>query len=288
MANFSLDDVKALREQLGTGMVATKNALQEADGDREKAIEILRLKGAKGNAKRADRSASEGLVAARDNGDGSATLVELNSETDFVAKGAKFIGLANEILEIVADARAADVPNALELVRDGTSVADRIGEAAAVFGEKLELRSVKLVQGPKIDIYLHRTSKDLPPQVGVALGYEGDDAELARSISQHIAFADPRYLTRADVPTELVEHERGIVEELTRAEGKPEAALPKIVEGRLHGFFKQIVLEEQDYARDTKLTVKKVLAEGGLKVVDFARIRVGVKDEQAAAEKTGE
>ncbi|WP_448004977.1 translation elongation factor Ts [Agromyces bauzanensis] len=275
MANFTLEDVKTLRERLGTGMVDTKNALVEADGDLEKAVELLRLKGAKGNAKRADRSTAEGLVAAVDNGDGTATLIELACETDFVAKGDKFVALADRVLAAVAAARAETVEAALAAPADGKTVADVISGEAAILGEKVELRRIRLVTGERFAIYLHKTSKDLPPQVGVVLGYSGDDADTARSIAQHISFADPEYLSREDVPAESVEKERAIVEQISREEGKPEAALPKIIEGRLGAYFKQVALLEQDYAKDNKLSVRKVVEDAGLTVSDFARFKVG-------------
>ncbi|RXZ46943.1 translation elongation factor Ts [Agromyces binzhouensis] len=275
MANVSIADIKALREQLGTGMTDTKNALVEADGDIEKATEILRLKGAKGNAKRADRSTSEGLVAAVENGDGTATLIELACETDFVAKGDKFVGLADRVLAAVAASRAETVEAALAAPAEAGTVGELIDGEAAILGEKVELRRVRLVKGEHFSIYLHKTSKDLPPQVGVVLGYAGDDAETARSIAQHISFAAPEYLTREDVPAEAVEKERALVEQITREEGKPEAALPKIVEGRLGAFFKQVALLEQDYAKDNKLSVGKVVQDAGVTVSDFARFKVG-------------
>lgn len=275
MANVSLADIKALREQLGTGMIDTKKALEEADGDLEKATEILRLKGAKGNAKRADRSTSEGLVAAKDNGNGTATLIELACETDFVAKGDKFIALADSVLEAVAAAGATTAEEALAAPLDGKTVQETIDELAAIIGEKMELRRVAQVSGDKFEIYLHRTSKDLPPQVGVVVGYTGDDAETARGIAQHIAFANPTYLTRDEVPAEEVDRERTLVEEISRGEGKPEAALPKIIEGRLKGFFKQIALLEQDYAKDNKQSVAQIAKDAGIEVVGFARFRVG-------------
>jgi len=274
MANFNLADVKALREQLGTGMVDTKNALVEADGDLEKATEILRLKGAKGNAKRADRSTSEGLVAAKDNG-ASTTLIELACETDFVAKNDKFVALADKVLEAVAASGAASLEEALAAPVDGKTVGQLIDDEAAILGEKVELRRVALVSGEKFATYLHKTSKDLPPQIGVVVSYSGDDAETARAVAQHIAMFDPQYLTREDVPAEIVDKEREIVTEISKNEGKPEAALPKIVEGRLTGFFKQVALLEQDYARDSKIQVKKVLADAKLDVTGFARFKVG-------------
>lgn len=275
MANISIADIKALREQLGTGMVDTKKALEEAGGDIEKATEILRLKGAKGNAKRADRSTSEGLVAAKENGNGTATMIELACETDFVAKGEKFVALADKVLDAAAAAGATSIEEALAAPAGSQTVTELIGDEAAILGEKVELRRVAVVNGEHFAIYLHKTSKDLPPQVGVVVGYAGDDAETARSIAQHISFANPVYLTRDEVPADEVENERRIVEEISRNEGKPEAALPKIIEGRLGAFFKQVALLEQEYARDNKLTITQVLKDSGLTVSGFARFKVG-------------
>jgi elongation factor Ts len=274
MADFSLEDVKTLRERLGTGMVDTKNALVEAGGDMDKAVEILRLKGAKGNAKRADRSTSEGLVAAKETAD-AVYLIELACETDFVAKNEKFIALADVVIEAVAAAGADSTEAALAAQVGGQSIADRIADDAAIIGEKVELRRVVKIAGSQFAVYLHRTSKDLPPQVGVVVAYEGKDEETARAIAQHISFADPQYLAKDEVPADAVEAERRIVEEISRGEGKPEAALPKIVEGRLGAFFKQVALLEQDYARDNKLTITQVLAQAGLTVSGFARFKVG-------------
>ena len=274
MASVSLEDIKRLREQLGTGMVDTKNALEEAGGDVEKATEILRLKGAKGNAKRADRSTSEGLVAAHE-ADGAAYMIELACETDFVAKNDKFVALADQVLSAVMASGAHSADAALAAPGTKGTIADMINDEAAILGEKVELRRVAKLSGDHFAIYLHRTNKDLPPQVGVVVAYSGDDAETARSVAQHISFADPQYLSRDDVPAEAVESERRIVEEISKSEGKPEAALPKIVEGRLGAFFKQVALLEQDYARDNKLQIKQVLEQAGLSVNGFARFRVG-------------
>ena len=274
MADFSLEDLKTLRERLGTGMVETKNALVEAGGDLDKATELLRLKGAKGNAKRADRSTSEGLVAAKENGL-TTTLIELSCETDFVAKGEKFVTLGDTVLDAIVAAGASTPDEGLVAATGSQTVADLISNEAAILGEKIVLRRVAVISGEKFAVYLHKTNKDLPPQVGVVVGYSGDDAETARSIAQHISFADPLYLSRDEVPAEQVESERRIVEEISRGEGKPEAALPKIIEGRVNGFFKQVVLPEQDYARDNKQSVATVLKNAGLTVNGFARFKVG-------------
>jgi len=274
MANFTIADIKALREQLGTGLVDTKKALEEADGDLEKAVEILRLAGAKGNAKRADRSTAEGLVVARET-EGAVTLLELACETDFVAKNDRFISLADKVVDAAAAVRADSVDAALAADAGGQSVEQLISDEAAILGEKVVLRRVATLTGDKFEIYLHKTSKDLPPQVGVVVAYSGDDAETARSIAQHISFANPTYLTRDDVPAEEVEKERQIVTEISRNEGKPEAALPKIVEGRVNAFFKQVALMDQEYARDNKLTIAQVAQNAGITITGFARFKVG-------------
>jgi len=274
MADFSLEDLKTLRERLGTGMVDSKNALVEAGGDLEKATEILRLKGAKSNAKRSDRSTSEGLVGAVESATAT-TLIELACETDFVAKSEKFIALGNVVLQALADSGAETVEMALAAPAGSGTVESVISDEAAILGEKIELRRIARIPGENFSIYLHRTSKDLPPQVGVVVAYNGDDAETVRSVAQHISFADPQYLSKDDVPADLVENERRIVEEISRGEGKPDAALPKIVEGRVGAYFKQVALLEQDYAKDNKLSVSKVLADAGLTVTGFARFKVG-------------
>lgn len=274
MANFTAADVKALRDRLGTGMMDSKNALVEADGDMEKAIELLRLKGAKNNAKRADRSTSEGLVAAVENG-GVATMIELACETDFVAKADKFVNLADAVLTAAAAAHAGSIDEALAASAGSQTVGELIEQDSAILGEKVELRRVVSISADAFEIYLHRTSKDLPPQVGVVVGYTGSDAEVARSVAQHIAFADPQYLSRDEIPVEDVEKEREIVTEISRSEGKPEAALAKIVEGRIGAFFKQVALLDQDYAKDNKLSIDQVLKNAGITVTGFARFKVG-------------
>ncbi|GHD78603.1 translation elongation factor Ts (EF-Ts) [Salinibacterium amurskyense] len=274
MADFSLEDLKTLRERLGTGMVETKNALVEAGGDLEKATELLRLRGAKSNAKRSDRSTSEGLIAAQSAGSAT-TIIELACETDFVAKGDKFVALGEAVVAAVSAAGASTVEEGLAATAGSATVADLISDEAAILGEKIELRRLAKLEGDSFEIYMHRTNKDLPPQVGVVVAYTGDDAETARGIAQHISFAAPSYLSRDDVPAEDVENERRIVEEISRGEGKPDAALPKIVEGRLGAFFKQVSLLDQDYARDNKLSIAKVAEAAGITVTGFARFKVG-------------
>lgn len=275
MAAVTMAAVKELRERLGAGMMDSKNALVEADGDIDKAIEILRLKGLKGVAKREGREASEGLVAVQES-DGAATMIELVCETDFVAKNEKFGALSEKVLDAIVAASAATLEEALAAPADGKTVADVITDESAIIGERIELRKVTRIEAPGTSVYLHRTSKDLPPQIGVVVGYEGDDAEAALSIARHISFADPLYVNREDVPEADVAKEREIVTEISRNEGKPEAALPKIVEGRLTAYFKQVALNEQVHALDAdKREVGKVADASGIKVVAFARSKVG-------------
>ena len=274
MANYTAADVKALRERSGAGMMDCKNALDEANGDGEKAMEVLRVKGLKGVNKREGRTTSNGLVVARVNG-GTGYLIELACETDFVAKAEKFVSLAESIADAVVAAGAKTLEAALAANLGGKSVADAINDEAAIMGEKVELRRVASVEDAKVDAYLHRTSKDLPPQVGVLVAYSGANDETAHDVAVHIAAFSPNHLTRDDVSAEVVATERRIAEETARNEGKPEAALDKIVEGRVTGFFKENVLLEQDFAKDNKLSVAKVLDNAGLTVSAFVRFRVG-------------
>jgi elongation factor Ts len=274
MANYTAQDVKALRERSGAGMMDCKSALDEADGNLDKAMEVLRLKGLKGVTKREGRTTSNGLIVARVNG-GTGYLVELACETDFVAKAAKFIELADKVADAIAAAGATDLDSALAADLGGKSVQDAINDEAAIMGEKVELRKVGSLKDAAVDAYMHRTSKDLPPQVGVLVAYSGSDADTAHDVAVHIAAFSPSVLKREDVDADVVATERRIAEETARNEGKPEAALSKIVEGRVTGFFKENVLLEQDFAKDTKQTVSKVLESAGVTVSGFLRFRVG-------------
>ncbi len=278
MANYTAADIKALRDKTGAGMMDVKKALDEADGDSQKAIEIIRVKGLKGVAKREDRAATDGLVAIEVVADGAGEtgiMVELNSETDFVAKNDVFITLADQVLAAAVASGATDAEALLAAPSGDTTVGSLIEQNAATLGEKLVLRRVVRVSGEKVASYLHRTAKDLPPQVGVLVATDAAGAEVARDVAMHIAAFSPTYLTREDVPEDVVANERRIAEETSRNEGKPEAALPKIIEGRMNGFFKESVLLEQAYARDPKTTVGKVVEGAGGTVTGFARFRVG-------------
>ncbi len=275
MANFTAADIKALREQTAAGMLDVKRALEEADGDLANAAEILRVKGLKGVTKREGRSASNGLVAARAE-DGVGTLVEVNCETDFVAKGERFIALAEQVLDQAVATAASDAEALLaSTLPDGRTVQALLDEGNATIGEKIELRRVARLEGERVVAYLHRTSKDLPPQIGVLVATSGGDEAVARDVAMHVAAFSPTVLTRAEIPAETVAEERRLAEATSREEGKPEAALPRIVEGRLNGYFKENVLLEQAYAKDQKKSVGKVLEEAGAEATGFRRFRVG-------------
>jgi elongation factor Ts len=273
LANYTAADVKRLRELTGAGMLDSKNALVEADGDFDKAVELLRIKGAKDVGKRAERATAEGLVAAKDG-----ALIELNSETDFVAKNADFQAVADQIVAAAAAAKATDL-DALKAAKVGdTTVEQVIADLSAKIGEKLELRRVAYFDGT-VETYLHKRASDLPPAVGVLVEYEsGTDSkgsEAAHAVALQIAALKAKYLTRDDVPADLVADERRIAEETARNEGKPEQALPKIVEGRVTGFYKDVVLLEQPSVSDNKKTVKALLDEAGVTVTRFVRFEVG-------------
>lgn len=277
MANYTAADIKALRERTGAGMMDVKKALDEANGDADKAMEVIRIKGLKGATKREGRSTAEGLVAAQV-ADGAGVMVEINCETDFVAKAGPFIDFSKKVLTAAVDSGASDVETLLAHTVDGKPLSELVVETGALLGEKVAIRRVARVEGKTVDAYLHKTSKDLPAQVGVLFAVDGagDTAEeAAHDIAVHIAAFNPSYLTREEVPAELVENERRIADETARAEGKPEQALTKIVEGRLTGFFKESVLVDQAFAKDPKKSVAAVLDTAGVKAVGFARFRVG-------------
>ena len=277
MANFTAVDVKKLRELTGAGMMDCKKALEEAEGDVTKAVEILRVKGQKGVAKRESRTAENGAVVsliAEDNTKG--VLVELKCETDFVAKGDKFQEAAKTIAEHVFATAPADLGTLLTSeIEAGKTVQNFVDEANATLGEKIVLDRFAYLTGGYVASYLHRTSPDLPPQVGVLVQLSEANAETAKDVAQHIAAFAPKYLSREDVPADVVESERRIAEATAREEGKPEAALPRIIEGRVNGFFKENVLLDQPFAKDNKKTVQKVLSEAGVGITSFARFRVG-------------
>ena len=274
MASIAAAEVKALRDATGAGMMAAKKALEEVEGDFDKAVEILRIKGeTKVKERGAERSATNGLVAAADG-----AMIQLNCETDFVAKNEQFQQLAADIVSHAAKTGTADVTGLLgETLADGRTVAENIDSVASVIGEKLELTAVVVLgaEGRNVASYMHKRSSDLPAQVGVLLEFEGSDLAAARAAAMQVAAMKAQYVTRDEVPADVVENERRIIEAISREEGKPEAALPRIVEGRVNGFYKDIVLLEQESVQESKKTVKAVMEAAGVTVKSFARFEVG-------------
>jgi elongation factor Ts len=274
MANYTAADVKKLRDLTGAGMMDCKKALDESDGDFDAAVEFLRIKGAKDVVKRAGRTAANGIVA-----HSGKALLELNCETDFVAKTPDFVALGQTLVEHGEQAKLADAGAlSASTLADGRVVADVIQEFSAKIGEKIVINRFADLDGT-VAVYLHRKAQDLPPQVGVLVEYTGKSDEAgdadARGIGMQIAAMRPRFLNRAEVPAGTVESERRIAEQTAREEGKPEQALSKIVDGRVNSFFKDFVLLEQPSVTDNKKTVKQVLAEAGIEVTRFVRFEVG-------------
>ena len=274
MANFTAADVKALREQTGAGMMDVKKALTEADGDAEKALEIIRLKGLKSLSKREGRQASAGLLAAQTDGT-VGVLVEVNSETDFVAKNQKFIDFSNEVLAAAVASKAADLDALLASPMGEGTVKDRLDAFAAIIGEKLQVGRIVRVDGENVDLYLHQTNPDLPPQVGVFVVTDAAGKSVAHDIAMHVAAYMPAYLDRDSIPADVLDKERATLEKITLEEGKPANIVPKIVEGRLNAFFKDNCLVDQAYARDPSKSVGQVLKEAGATVTNFVRVHVG-------------
>jgi elongation factor Ts len=276
MANFSAADVKRLREQTGAGMLDCKNALVEADGDIEAAIEALRIKGAKDRGKRATRTAGNGLVIAELDGTTSGVMIELNCETDFVAKNEVFQELAAKIAQAAVAGKVADRLTLLTAeTAEGKTVEQLIEEANIAIKEKIDLGRYVRFEGGYVTTYLHRTDRDLPPTLGVLVQLDGPNEEVAKDMAQQIAAMRAQYVTRDEVPADVVEKERRIAEEITREEGKPEQAIPKIVQGRVGAFYKDVVLTEQASVKDPKQSVAKILSAGQVNVQAFARFQVG-------------
>ncbi len=274
MANYTAEDVKRLREATAAGMLDCKKALDEADGDYDKALDLIRVKGLKGVTKREGRLTSNGLVVARVSGD-LGVMIELNCETDFVAKGERFIALGDELVDHLQAAKSADLESFLaSTMSNGKTVQFVLDEGNATLGEKIEVRNVAVIEGP-VGLYLHKTSPDLPPQVGVLVSLAKEAAEVGKDVAQHIAAFAPKFVHRDDVPADLIENERRVAEATAREEGKPEASLTKIIEGRVTGFVKEVSLLEQAFAKDAKKTVQQILDEAGTAVKKFHRFRVG-------------
>jgi elongation factor Ts len=270
MANYTAADVKKLRDLTGAGMMDCKNALVEADGDLDAAAELLREKSAKSVDKRLERTTANGLVA----GSGG-TMIEINSETDFVAKSDDFRQLAERVLQVAVEQQPADLEALKAAPLDGGTVDSAIQTLAGRIGEKLQLKRYVHLDGP-VTLYLHRRDPDLPPAIGALVSYEGSDTDIARSVAMHIAAAQPRYLTREQVPADVIEVQRQEAEAAAKEEGKPEQIVPRIVDGKIKKFYADSVLLEQVSVLDeSKQTVKALLDEACVTVREFARFEIG-------------
>jgi elongation factor Ts len=263
-------DVKKLRDKTGAGMMDAKKALEEANGDLELAADLLRVSGATKAAKRSGREATNGLVASYGH-----AMIKLAAETDFVAKSKEFVALADRIVQAVDQAHAEGKVAANAIVLEGdTTAEDAVAELAGVLGEKLELAEAAWFEG-EVEVYLHRRSPDLPPQVGVLVEYEGHDADFVHSVALQIASMTPLYVNKDDIPEEELAHERKIAEDTAREEGKPENIIPKIVDGRIAAFYKDVVLMEQQAVSDEKKTIKQLAEAAGINIKRFVRFSAG-------------
>ncbi|KFI46603.1 translation elongation factor Ts (EF-Ts) [Bifidobacterium bohemicum] len=283
MAAITAALIKQVREDTGAGMMDVKKALTEAEGDVARAKEIIRAKGIQAAGKREGRSAQEGTIASRVvdvDGGQAGYAVELNSETDFVAKTPKFIEFANGVLDdaISADAKTAD--EVLSAKSDNGTVKESVEEAAALFGEHVKVGQVAKVEGPKVEIYAHKKSAEMPPSIVAMVATDEAGAAVAHEAALQISAMGAKWLSREDVPADVVESERRVATEKSQAEGKPEQIIPKIVEGRMNAFYKENVLLEQEYVKDTSKSVGDLFKQAGGKLLSFARIEVGKGDEK--------
>ena len=282
MAQITAGLVKELREITGAGMMDCKKALVECEGDKDKAIDYLREKGIAKAAKKAGRIASEGVVAAASDGS-TACIVEVNSETDFVAKNENFQNLVKKIAEHIVATKPADMDalNASEL--DGKTVAEVMTEAVASIGEKLSLRRFEVYtsEDGKLATYIHMGGK-----IGVIVELSGGEDELGKDVAMQIAAAKPQCISRADVDTDALAHEREVLRKQALEEGKPEKIVEKMVDGRINKYYKEVCLVEQEFVKDSDKTIKDIL--GGVEVRRFARFEMGEglekKNEDFAAE----
>ena len=275
MGTITASDVNKLRKQTGAGMMDCKKALVEAEGDFEKAIDILRKKGQKIAAKRADREATEGVVLARVNNDGSkGALISLNCETDFVAKNENFINLANSILDKAIEEQPADMNALKELSFDGMTLGEKLTEQTGVIGEKIDLAAYEMISASQVAAYIHAGNK-LATLVGFSNTLEN---EVGRDVAMQVAAMNPISINQEDVPEEVIAKELEVGKDLARQEGKPEEMLDKIAQGRLGKFFKENTLLNQQFIKDSKKTVSQYLKESGdsLTVTSFKRVGLGV------------
>lgn len=272
MASISAKLVKELRDKIGVGMMDAKKALVATEGDMDKAVDFLREKGIAKAAKKSDRVAAEGLADVEMH-DNTAAIVEVNSETDFVASNDRFIDLVKEIASQVALEKPADVDAALKLKSPKGTLNDDIIEATQVIGEKISLRrfaTLEKGENEHFGSYLHMGGK-----IAALVLLEGADEETAKDVAMHVAAVNPEFMDRDQVPADRLEHEKAIFTEETKAEGKPEKIIPRIVEGRLNKFLSEISLADQEFVKDSDMTVQQFVESKNSKLVSFVRYEVG-------------
>ncbi|MFT8355875.1 MAG: translation elongation factor Ts [Bifidobacterium aquikefiri] len=282
MAKITAALIKELRDATGAGMMDVKKALTEAEGDVARAKEIIRAKGIQAAGKREGRKAQEGLIASTiaDTADGQvAYAVELNSETDFVAKTPQFVEFGDEVVADVAKADVKTTEDVLKAASKSGTVNETIEEAGALFHEHVKLGQFARVAGPHVEIYAHHKSVELPPSIVAVIATDDAGASIAHEVALQISAMSPKWLRREDVPADVVETETRVATEKSQAEGKPEKIIPRIVEGRLNAFFKETVLLEQEYVKDTSKTIGDLFKTAGAQAVGFARLEVGKGDE---------
>ena len=289
MAAITAALIKQVREETGAGMMDVKKALTEAEGDVARAKEIIRAKGIQAAGKREGRKAQEGTIASKvvESADGqTGYAVELNSETDFVAKTPKFVEFADSVLEDAVKAEASSVDEVLAAASGDATVKEAVEEAAALFGEHVKVGQFAKVAGPHVEIYAHKKSAEMPPSIVAMIATDEAGAAVAHEAALQISAMGAQWLTREDVPADVLESERRVATEKTTEElksnGKPEAVIekiaPKIVEGRLGAFYKETVLLEQAYVKDPSKTVGDLFKEVGGTALSFARVEVGKGD----------
>ena len=278
MAAITAALIKQVREETGAGMMDVKKALTEAEGDVARAKEIIRAKGIQAAGKREGRKAQEGTIASTviDSANGqTGYAVELNSETDFVAKTPKFVDFADTVLADAVKADADSIEAVLEAPSADGIVKTDIEEAAALFGEHVKVGQFAKITGPRVEIYAHKKSAEMPPSIVAMIATDEAGAAVAHEAALQISAMGARWLTREDVPEDVVEAERRVATEKSLAEGKPEKIVPKIVEGRLNAFFKENVLLEQAYVKDPSKSIGDLFKEVGGQALAFARLEVG-------------
>lgn len=281
---ISLDLIKKVRSDTGAGMVDVKKALEEAEGDVDRAKEILREKGVQAAGKREGRKAQEGLALAKiveEGGKKVGYAIELNTETDFVAKTPQFVSYAEKILQIAVEVKAADRVELLEAKGKEESVKEIIDSAAALFKENIKLGQVGRVEGEEVNLYAHKKSAEFPPSIVALVASDENGAKVAHDVALQVSAMSPFWLSKENVPADVIESESRIAEGKAKQEGKKEAIIGKIVEGRIKSFYEETVLLDQKFVKDPSKTVGQIVKEAGGTITAFLRIEVGKGEEES-------